>query len=104
MKLIFSEEADQDVEAIDAWWRENRLDAPRLFAEELASVCQAIQRKPLIMKPYTERRGMVIRRWQLRRTLQHVYFVADLENDLITVLRVWGARRRRGPKLSPLSL
>ena len=54
MNLIFSEEADQDVEAIDAWWRENRLDAPRLFAEELASVCQAIQRKPLIMKPYTE--------------------------------------------------
>ena len=34
VKLIFSEEADQDVEAIDAWWRENRLDAPRLFAEE----------------------------------------------------------------------
>ncbi len=104
MKLIFSAEADQDVEAIDAWWREHRLDAPRLFAEELASVCQAIQRKPLIMKPYTERRGVVIRRWQLRRTLQHVYFVADVENAIITVLRGWGARRRRGPKLSPLSL
>lgn len=104
MKLIFSEEADQDVEAIDAWWREHRLDAPRLFAEELASVCQAIQHKPLIMKPYTERRGVVIRRWQLRRTVQHVYFVADVENDLITVLRVWGARRRRAPKLTTLSL
>jgi plasmid stabilization system protein ParE len=103
VKLIFSEEADQDVEAIDTWWREHRLDAPRLFAEELASVCHAIQRKPLIMKPYTERRGVVIRRWQLRQTLQHVYFVADVENELITVLRVWGARRRRGPKLSPLS-
>ena len=103
MRLLFSEEAEIDAEAIDAWWRENRLDAPRLFAEELASVCQAIQRKPLIMKPYTERRGMVIRRWRPRRTLQHVYFVADIENDLITVLRGWGARRRRGPKLSPLS-
>jgi hypothetical protein len=56
------------------------------------------------MKPYTERRGVVIRRWHLRRTLQHVYFVADVENDLIIVLRVWGARRRRGPKLAPLSL
>jgi plasmid stabilization system protein ParE len=99
VKLIFSEEADQDVEAIDAWWREKRLDAPRLFAEELASVCLEIQRKPLILKPYTERRGMVIRRWLLRRTEQHVYFVADVENDLITVLRVWGARRSRGPKL-----
>ncbi len=99
MKLTFSEEAEHDVEAIDNWWRESRLDASRLFAEELASVCLEIQRKPLILKPYTERRGMVIRRWLLPRTEQHVYFVADVENDLITVLRVWGARRGRGPKL-----
>ena len=35
MKLVFSPEADQDVDKIDAWWRENRLDAPRLFVEEL---------------------------------------------------------------------
>ena len=91
MKLAFSKEAERDVEAIDAWWRANRLDAPSLFAEKLASVCQAIQRKPLILKPYTERHGIVIR--------QHVYFIADVANDLITVLRVWGARRGRGPKL-----
>lgn len=99
MKLIFSEEADHDAEAIDTWWRANRLDAPRLFAEELASACQEIQRKPLILKPYTERRGMVIRRRLLPRTEQHVYFVADVENNLITVLRAWGARRGRGPRL-----
>jgi plasmid stabilization system protein ParE len=99
VKLIFSEEAERDVEIIDAWWLENRPDAPRLFAEELASVCQAIQRKPLILKPYGERRGMVIRRWQLERTEQHVYYVADIDNETITVLRVWGARRGRGPKL-----
>jgi hypothetical protein len=43
--------------------------------------------------------GMVIRRRLLPRTEQHVYFVADIENDLITVLRVWGARRGRGPRL-----
>ena len=99
MKLIFSEEAERDVETIDVWWRENRLDAPRLFAEELASVCLAIERKPLILKPYGERRGMVIRRWHLEQTEQHVYYVADIDDDTIIVLRVWGARRRRGPKL-----
>ncbi len=99
MTLVFSEEADQDVEAIDAWWRANRLDAPRLFAEELASACVEIQRKPLILKPYAERKGVVVRRWHLRRTEQHVYFVADEANDIVTVLRVWGARRGRGPKL-----
>jgi plasmid stabilization system protein ParE len=99
VKLIFSAEAEDDVEAIDAWWRENRLDAPRLFAEELSRACEELQRKPLIVKPYGERRGMVVRRWLLRKTEQHVYFVADTENDQITVLRVWGGRRGRGPKL-----
>jgi plasmid stabilization system protein ParE len=103
VRLIFSAEADQDVEAIDTWWRENRRDAPRLFAEELASILDAIQRKPLIMKPYIERQGVVVRRWHMRRTLQHVYFVVDVENQVVVVLRVWGSRRGRGPKLPPLS-
>ena len=70
-----------------------------MFAEELAIVCHVIQRKPLILKPYGERRGVVIRRWLMGRTQQHVYYVADVENAVITVLRVWGARRGRGPKL-----
>ena len=99
MKLVFSPEADQDVDQIDAWWRENRLDAPRLFAEELAAVCGEILRKPRIFKPYCERDGVAVRRWLLRRTEQHVYYEVDLEHDLVIVLRVWGARRKRGPKL-----
>jgi hypothetical protein len=36
MKLLFSPEAERDIERIDAWWRENRQGAPHLFAEELA--------------------------------------------------------------------
>lgn len=99
MKLVFSAEADQDVEKTDAWWRENRPDAPRLFAEELAGVCSEILRKPLILRPYRERRGVVIRRWLMRKTERHVYFEADVERGVVTVLRVWGARRGRGPKL-----
>jgi hypothetical protein len=63
VRLVFSLEAEQDVEKIDAWWRENRRDALRLFAEELAGVCAEIQRKPLIKKPYCERRGVMIRCW-----------------------------------------
>lgn len=99
MKLVFSPEAEQDVEKIDAWWRENGPDAPRMFAEELAGVCLQIQRKPLIVRPYREQRGVVIRRWLMKRTERHVYFEADAERGVVTVLRVWGARRGRGPKL-----
>jgi hypothetical protein len=41
----------------------------------------------------------VIRRWLLKKTEQHVYYEADIKQDAITVLRVWGARRGRSPKL-----
>lgn len=99
MKLVFSPEAEQDVEEIDAWWRENRPAAPRLFAEELAAACGEIQRNPLILKPYREMRGVVIRRRLLKRSERHVYFEADVALGVITVLRVWGARRGRDPKL-----
>jgi plasmid stabilization system protein ParE len=99
VKLVFSREAEQDVERTDAWWREHRPDAPRLFAEELAKVCQEIQRNPLLAQPFLERRGVIVRRRLLQRTDRHVYYVADTEAGIVTVLRVWGARRGRGPKL-----
>lgn len=99
MRLAFSPEAERDAEAIDDWWRANRLDAPRLFREELAAVCEAIQHKPLILRRYAEKRGKAIYRWLLPRTRQHLYYLVESQNDLIIILRVWGARRRRGPKL-----
>ena len=99
MKLVFSPEAVRDIDKTDAWWRENRADAPRIFAEEFAYVCEQIMRKPLIFQPYCRRHGMEIRRWLMGKTERHVYYEADLERDTITILRVWGARRGRGPKL-----
>jgi plasmid stabilization system protein ParE len=99
VRLVFAPEAEEDVDRIDTWWRENRRDAPRLFAEELAYARDQILRNPLIYKPYCERNGVTIRRWLMRRTEQHVYYEVDLEHDLVIVLRVWGARRKYGPKL-----
>ena len=33
---------------VDAWWRENRLASPDLFAEELASAIEALTAAPEI--------------------------------------------------------
>ena len=38
MKVEFTLEAERHVSEIDAWWREERRDAPDLFARELAEV------------------------------------------------------------------
>jgi hypothetical protein len=42
VKLIFSEEAERDVEAIDAWWRENR----RGFTDESMRQLRQIKGQP----------------------------------------------------------
>ena len=99
MKLLFSPQAEQDADKVDAWWRKHRASARDLFAEELSTACNQILRTPLMLKPYCERNGVVIRRCLLRKTEQHVYYEVDLESELLTVLRVWGARRRSGPKM-----
>jgi plasmid stabilization system protein ParE len=99
VKLVFSREAADDADATDAWWRENRPHARRLFAEELEEACLKILSAPLTVRPYVERRGQVIRRWLMVRTQRHVYYHVDEEAGVVTVLRIWGARRGTGPEL-----
>jgi plasmid stabilization system protein ParE len=99
MKLIFSPAAERDSAAIDQWWKGNRLDAPLLFRQELAAVCDAIRRKPLLLRRHTVRKGVPIYRWRLERTQQHVYYTVNFEKEVVNVLRIWGGRRGRGPKL-----
>jgi plasmid stabilization system protein ParE len=99
VKLAFSADAERDAEAIDEWWKANRLDAPLLFRQELAAVCDAVRRKPLVLRRYAIRNSTPVYRWRLARTQQHVYYTVNLEEELVTVLRIWGGRRGRGPKL-----
>jgi plasmid stabilization system protein ParE len=100
MKLVFTREADRHVETIDAWWRENRADAPDLFTRELSEICAEVLRHPsLIDSTYTIRSGRRVRRWLMPRTRNHLYFELDAANETIVVLAVWGARRGRGPRL-----
>jgi plasmid stabilization system protein ParE len=100
VKLRFTAEAELEAEALDAWWRENRPGAPLLFADELAAVCDAIRRRPLILRRYGEQDGVAVYRWLLVRCQQHVYYSVGLEDEEVLVLRIWGARRKRGPKFS----
>jgi hypothetical protein len=40
-----------------------------------------------------------VRRVLLSRTLHHAYYAIDLIEDVVIVLRIWSARRRRRPPL-----
>lgn len=98
MKLVLLEEAQQQFEEEDAWWRENR-DAKELFVEEFSAVLGRISSTPELGQRYRRTRGKLIQRMLMKKTRCHVYYFHDQEQDAVEVHSVWGARRRRGPKL-----
>jgi plasmid stabilization system protein ParE len=99
MKLVFTPEAERHASEMDGWWREHRPGARDLFARELAEARELIAATPTIGVTYRAPSGKLVRRVLLPKTRNHVYFEVDEERDLVIVLAVWGAPRRRGPRL-----
>lgn len=95
MNVRTTVKADAQIEAIQSWWRVNRSAAPDLFRVELAAAMDTLSRFPNAGGPYRPRSG--IRRFLLRSTRHHVYYVVDDAGVLI--LAVWGAVRGSAPDL-----
>lgn len=95
MKVELSDEAQVQVQRIDAWWRENRPAASDLFADELEQALRALEGAPGLGVRYEPRPG--VRRLLLRQTHYHLYFLEEQER--VHVLAVWSAFRGRGPGL-----
>ena len=96
MKVDLSEEADDQVDEIDIWWREHRLAAPDLFTNKLEQALADLGTMPSLGTIY-DVGEQTVRRLLLRRSHYHLYFVH--EPDRIYVVAVWSAFRGRGPKL-----
>ncbi|MBX3224455.1 MAG: hypothetical protein KF795_28320 [Labilithrix sp.] len=97
MRFRFTPRAEAEAEREQAWWREHRPDAPEVFANELAQAIGQIVRRPTAGAIYPSTFPDVVRRVLLTKTRNHVYFT--VHEDEIVILSVWGAPRRRGPKL-----
>lgn len=82
----------------DSWWRENR-ERKGLFAEEFLAVIGLIQKTPTAGSIYVVKRGRTIRKWLMPKTRCHVYYRYEPTQELLVIYSVWGARRKRGPKL-----
>ena len=97
MNLKYALRALKEIEECDRWWKANR-DAHSLFEEELAAAIRQIRTDPRLGQVYRVVGTLVQRRILMPKTAHHLYY--RLEGpDLILVLSVWGARRKRGPKL-----
>ena len=78
----------------------NIASARDLFARELAAAKTSLSEVPNVGSLCdTVLDGLSVRRVLLRKTRTHVYYSLDDEAELVTVLAVWGAPKRQGPKL-----
>lgn len=96
MTFRFTPRAESEAEREQAWWREHRPEAPDLFDHELAQAIGQVVRRPTAGAIYPSGHPDVVRRVLLRKK-NHVYFTVH-EGEVV-ILSIWGAPRRRGPKL-----
>jgi len=100
LNVRFEEQAVAQIRAAHAWWRANRLAAPLVFADEIASVVARLRAAELVAGAlYPSRSVPGVRRVLCPRTRYHVYYVIDDELDAAVILAVWGGKRGRGPPL-----
>jgi len=77
------------------WWRTNRAQVDA-FTTDLERTLELISTLPGVSSGYLRVPGM--RRIFVERIGVHVYFTFD--DDSVIIRAVWGARRRRGPRLA----
>ena len=97
LRVRTTPEADAQIRAIDEWWRRNRSPSPNLFADELAASFEIIGHAPNIGRLYRYSPVPDTRRFLLKGTRYHVYYVPHA--DEVRVLAVWHAQRGVGPPL-----
>jgi plasmid stabilization system protein ParE len=97
MRLELTPRALREAKRRKTWWLENRPKAPDLFDEELTEVLERISITPTLGAAYPAKLEVPVRRVLMEKTKTHVYFA--VRDEVVYVLSLWGAQRRRGPKL-----
>ena len=97
-EVVVAAPAHRQIRDVDGWWRENRLAAPDLFAQELASAFETIATHPGVGHRYPHPKVRGVRRTLLRACRYHVYYAHTDEE--VVVLAVWSAVRGSGPPLA----
>ena len=90
-------EAEAQIRQIDDWWKANRPAAAELFLHELSECFATLEHAPHIGRSYRPSPVAGTRRFLLKRTRYHVYYVAATGD--VRVLAIWHARRGLGPPL-----
>ncbi|MBC7978726.1 MAG: hypothetical protein H7138_27385 [Myxococcales bacterium] len=74
-RVVTTPEADEDARHIHRWWIQRRRAAPNLFLEELADALALLGMEPGVGVRFAHRAIPGLRRYLLRSTRYHLYFV-----------------------------
>lgn len=96
-QIVTTPEADEDASRIDEWWVAHR-GASNLFLEELAGALALLGMEPGIGVRVEHRALPGLRRYLLRATHYHLYFVHT--DDLVVIVGIWGATRGSLPRFA----
>lgn len=94
--IVTTPEADDDARQIDEWWVAHR--APNVFLDELTAAFELLVTSPGVGVRVAHRAIPGLRRYLLRSTRYHLYFVYS--DDLLIVIGIWGATRGSLPPLA----
>ena len=95
-RVVTTPEADDDARRIDEWWIQNRGAAPNLFLEELADALALLGLEAGVGVRHAHRAIPGLRRYLLRSSRYHLYFVHS--DALVVIVGIWGATRRTTPR------
>lgn len=99
MHVVTTPEADEQIDAADDWWRENRPLAPKLFRNEFAHAAGLLADMPRLGVACHEPPIPDLRRLLLVRTRFHVFYVVREESETVVIVGLWSAVRGRTPTL-----
>jgi hypothetical protein len=99
VKIRVSGRARRRIRAQDEWWRKHRRDAPDLFKKELTKAFERILLAPKVRQPYGHIEDEPVWRILMPETEQHIYYTVGDNAAEVVIETLWGARRKRGPKL-----
>ena len=97
MNVELSARAHGEMQRIDASWR-TQADLPELFLDELLETVKLIETTGVLGVPYKVRVKRRVTRLLMAKSGYHMYLVRP-SDELVVVVSIWSARRRRGPKV-----
>ena len=92
----FTATARRHVQREHAWWAANR-DDQQMFANELEAAIRLLAFLPGLGSAYQQTKVVGLRRLYLDKLTSHLYYAYT--DDEVIVRALWGARRKRGPRL-----